>query len=283
MEKGVNFVKMGIPRIGRFDILTYPVLGKGGMAKVRKVKINNREVAVKIPRRPHDEVFIESLYREVRVLSILTGVSNIVSFQGFILLRQASFKSDHTPCSTFEIIDGPNLERKCLKKGSPLAPIQALNITEDIALALAGMHQKGVAHRDVKPGNILLSAGKGILIDFDLAKGIGKPTNTAGTPGYIAPECYNFIPPSERTDIFALGMSLFEISTGKYAIEDHRSMFSGTDLKKNFGEINTRMANSNLSTPMKDLVLRMTAFYPHDRPQSCEQVMEDIEKTKEKL
>jgi serine/threonine protein kinase len=279
----VSLAKMGIPRIGRLDLFTCPLLGQGGMAKVRKVKIKDREVAVKIPNRPHSRVYIESLYREARVLIALSGVPNIVSFQGFILLRQASFNSDHTPCSTFEVIDGPNLESKCLKSESPLPPIEALNITNDIALALACMHQKGVAHRDVKPANILFTGSRAILIDFDLTKEIGIPIAAAGTVGYISPESYNFVSPSERTDIFALGITLFEISAGIYALEVKPPGFFSSGSKQNFSEIEVRVKGSNLPIPMKDLILRMAAIYPHDRPSSCEEVMEEIAKTKEKL
>jgi serine/threonine protein kinase len=273
---------MEIPRIGRLDLLSCPLLGKGGMARVRKVKLEDHEVAVKIPVWPNKSVYIEAIRREARVLSNLSGGPNIVTFKGIIHLNQPSFQSEFTPCSIFELIDGPDLGHKCLKGGSPLSTIQALNVTKDISLALAYAHQRGVAHGDVKPGNILWKGGRGVLIDFDQARDIGSDAGTARTDGYMAPECYTLMALSGRTDIFALGITLFEISTGIHAISRSRGLLSSRS-DPDFGTVEKKVSGSNLSTPVKDLILRMAALAPQDRPLNCQEVMEAVEKTKEKL
>lgn len=121
-----------------------------------------------------------------------------------------------------EYIEGLSL-KDLLQKAAPLPPGVALAITDQILQALAFVHQHHVIHRDVKPGNILLSsAGQAKLSDFGLAQIEAEPTVTQqgaliGTPAYMAPEQISGERLDGRTDLFSLGAVLYEMLSGRQA------------------------------------------------------------------
>ncbi len=105
--------------------------------------------------------------------------------------------------------------------GQPLPVARALAIACDIARGLQALHRRGIVHRDVKPGNILFRAnGEAVLGDFGLARALGPPlalpelADTAGTPAYMSPEQREAAPLDARSDLYSLGVVLWEMLAG---------------------------------------------------------------------
>jgi eukaryotic-like serine/threonine-protein kinase len=125
-------------------------------------------------------------------------------------------------------VDGESLRTRIEEEGM-LAVSDAINILQDVADALAFAHERGVIHRDVKPGNVLLSGGHAILADFGIASAVQAPTEErltrtgvgVGTPGYMAPEQLAGDPTVDaRADVFALGVLGYEMLAGKAPFDD---------------------------------------------------------------
>jgi eukaryotic-like serine/threonine-protein kinase len=180
------------------------LLGSGGMGRVYRATDTRlgRRVAVKIS----TEQFSGRFEREARAISALNH-PNI--------------------CTLYDV--GPNylvmelLEDSTLadeiKKG-PLAPEQVFRYGAQIASALAEAHSSGIVHRDLKPGNIMVTRHGVKVLDFGLAKvsseaGITESDMVMGTPGYMAPEQIEGSEPDARMDLFALGLVLYEMTTGR--------------------------------------------------------------------
>src|SRR5262249_26544435 len=107
------------------------------------------------------------------------------------------------------------------KLTQPLPIAEALRYTAEIAHALAIIHAAGIVHRDLKPGNIMLRDNGSIaLIDFGIShslgsEAVGNPAAISGTPSYMSPEQARGEPTDERTDLYALGVILYQMLTGE--------------------------------------------------------------------
>jgi serine/threonine protein kinase len=181
-------------------------LGAGGMGQVyRGIDTRlGRAVAIKIV----SERFSERFEREAKAISSLNH-PNICTLY------------DVGPnYLVMELVDGVDLAER-LKKG-PLPLEQTLLYGSQVADALAAAHARGVVHRDLKPGNIMVAKAGVKVLDFGLAKSDGDETITStraimGTPAYMAPEQREGAQTDPRTDIYALGLVLYEMATGKRA------------------------------------------------------------------
>jgi serine/threonine-protein kinase len=121
-----------------------------------------------------------------------------------------------------ELVEGEDLKRLLERRGvSP--PGEAAVLAATVADALQAAHALGIVHRDVKPGNIMISPGGGVhLLDFGLARGVGvdmtaltRTGTILGTPAYMSPEQFDAFGVDERSDIYSLGVVLFELLTGR--------------------------------------------------------------------
>lgn len=195
-------------------------LGEGGMGEVflaRQLSLD-REVAVKVVRREllTEEWFVERLEREARLLARLRN-PHLVTVHDFLRLP------DGTAAVVMELVEGGNLRDRLRGAASGLPSDEALTIIRQVASALAVAHAEGVVHRDIKPENILLDSEARVRVsDFgmalSLAPGAPRLTRTgaaAGTPGYLAPEQFTGTATDARVDIFALGVLLYEMLTGR--------------------------------------------------------------------
>jgi class 3 adenylate cyclase len=185
-------------------------LGRGSMGVVYRA-VDERlgqMVALKILR-TSSPARREQLVREVRLARQVThpAVCRVYDFE----------EAGHECFLTMELVDGENLATLLLRVGR-LAPDRVLAIAREVAGGLAEAHASGVLHRDLKPANLLMdAAGHVCITDFGIATG-GDPADAlalpAGTPAYMAPEQRSGGPLSAQTDLYALGVVLYELLTG---------------------------------------------------------------------
>src|ERR1035438_2785982 len=183
-------------------------IGAGGMGEVYRATDTRlaREVAIKTCR----QEFGERFQREARAIASLN--------HGHI----CSLYDVGPNYLVMELLEGETLAEK-LKRG-PLSIERTLLHGGEIADALAAAHAKGVVHRDIKPGNVMLTKAGVKVLDFGLAKVSHDESLTGsnvvmGTPAYMAPEQREGRPCDARTDIYALGLMLHEMATGKRCVK----------------------------------------------------------------
>src|SRR3989441_8217538 len=189
-------------QLGPFQIEV--LLGAGGMGEVyRAVDTRlDRKVAIKISTEP----FSARFEREARAIATLNHPHICTLYDvgpNYLVM---------------ELVEGETLAAK-LKRGK-LSIDDTLLYGGQIAAALAEAHSKGITHRDLKPGNIMIAKNGVKVLDFGLAKSTGDETVTVssaimGSPAYMAPEQLEGKPCDARTDIFALGLVLREMATGR--------------------------------------------------------------------
>ena len=202
-------------KLGPYEILA--PIGKGGMGEVYRARDTrlNREVAVKVSA----ERFTERFEHEARAIAALNH---------FNICHLYDVGSNYL---VMELVDGPTLAERLKQGAMPLE--EALAAAGQIADALDAAHEKGITHRDLKPGNIKIKPdGTVKVLDFGLAKMGGTPTvqsdnsptvtmtQTAagvilGTASYMSPEQARGKPVDHRADIYAFGLVLYEMLTGE--------------------------------------------------------------------
>ena len=192
------------------------LLGRGGMAEVYKVWDQDRsvDIAMKVLRQDiaYDPVFLRRFQREAQSLSELQH-PNIVRFYGLEREKLLTFL-------LMEFVDGYSLQAEILlAEGKPLPDKRILDVLDQICSALSYAHKKGLVHCDIKPGNIMLERNgeRVLLTDFGIARTIDAATSTlvgAGTPAYMPPELIKGLDPKPQSDIYSLGIVLYEMLTG---------------------------------------------------------------------
>lgn len=191
------------------------VIATGGMAQVRRAtdEVLGREVAIKIlhPHLAADPVLVDRFRREAVAAARLTHPAIVAIYD--------TVAEDGINAIVMELIEGITL-RQFLDQRGPLDPTDAVDIITGVAEALQVAHEAGIVHRDVKPANILLCDDRRVKVtDFGIAKaGVGgdlTETGTMiGTAKYLAPEQVRGESVDPRTDIYALGVVLYECLTG---------------------------------------------------------------------
>lgn len=193
-------------------------LGKGAMGVVWRALDEQlgREVAVKelrMPRGLTPEKWAEAserMTREAKAAGQLTGHPHVITVLGII-------EHDNRPWIIMELLP-PGTLRDRLQQGPIPAP-EAADIALKVLSALAAAHDTGVIHRDVKPANILIGGGRVVLTDFGIAKGPGDETLTdahsvIGSPPYMSPQRVNGHDATPESDLWALGVTMFQMVTG---------------------------------------------------------------------
>jgi serine/threonine protein kinase len=199
-------------RIGSYEIVE--VLGNGGMGEVFRVRhlISDRMEAMKVllSASSTTQDMLERFTREIRVLAGLNHPS--------IAALHTAFHHDNQLIMVMEYVEGRNL-RLSMEQGITLS--QALSYTRQLLTALDYAHSRGIIHRDIKPSNMMITPDDRIkILDFGLALAMPDPRLTmtgaiVGSMHYIAPEQISGEPYDARSDLYAVGVTLFEMVTGK--------------------------------------------------------------------
>ncbi|UDY24959.1 serine/threonine-protein kinase [Nocardioides sp. Kera G14] len=244
-------------------------LGRGGTADVYRAtdRLLERPVAVKVLRESPDDRRDRARFElEARTLAGLSHPHLVpVLDAGMVNLG-----ADERPYLVMELVEGPTL-RELIQRG-PMAPDRVRLIGSQVADALAYAHARGIVHRDVKPGNVLIGRDdQSKLVDFGIARLMGdtaRHTQTGiaiGTAAYVSPEQVRAQAITEATDIYSLGLVLLEALTGVRA-------FPGPAAEAAIARL-TRHPHipSELPVEWRTLLTYMTAYRPVERP-SAEEV-----------
>lgn len=205
-------LKTGMIIAQRYEILGK--IGTGGMADVYKAKDHklNRFVAVKVlkPEFREDTTFIRKFRSEAQAAAVLTHPNIVNVFD--------VGEDDGVCYIVMELIEGITLKEYISKKGR-LSVKEATSIAIQVSMGLEAAHSHGIVHRDVKPQNIIISMdGKVKLTDFGIARAASSNTissNVMGSVHYSSPEQVRGGYSDEKSDIYSLGITLYEMVTGK--------------------------------------------------------------------
>jgi eukaryotic-like serine/threonine-protein kinase len=200
--------------LGRYELLAE--LGRGGMGAVFRARDQDldREVAIKVlsPLLAGDPGFVERFRREARLVAGLRHPNIVVLFDWG--------NQDGVPYLVMELLDGLSLRQRIGRDGRlPLSTV--LDLVRQCADALDYAHQRGIVHRDVKPGNVMVDAAEhATLTDFGIARALSGSDLTIaggiiGTPEYLSPEQALGQPVDARSDVYSLGIMAYELLVGR--------------------------------------------------------------------
>ena len=253
-------------------------IARGGMATVyRAVDLRlDRPVAVKVmhPALAEDAEFVSRFTREAKAAARLSHPNVVAVFDqgsdgGVVFL-------------VMEYVDGATL-RDLIRERGRLSPRQSLDVMAPVLSALEAAHSAGIVHRDIKPENVLISGdGRIKVADFGLARAIADSNLTAttglliGTAAYLAPEQIEHGTADPRTDLYAAGIVLYELLTGK------PPYVGATPMAVVFKHVHEQVPAPSLVQPevprqIDALVLDATQREPADRPPTAAELLEQLE------
>lgn len=263
--------------LGHYEIVAE--LGRGGMGVVYKgyEPALTRYVAIKelSPALAHDHNLVERFLREARSMAALNDPHIIqVYFIG---------QENNQPFFAMEFVEGESLSQLIKREGRlPIADV--LKILLQTARGLQTAHERGVVHRDIKPANLMLDLrGRVKIADFGIALARqefdAKLTGTGefvGTPGYLSPEICLGKSVDARSDLFALGIVMFESLTGRLPFSDESPLKLMLDVVQ--AEIpDIRDINKEVDAGTAAILTRLVAKDPGDRYQSAADLIDDLE------
>lgn len=253
-------------------------LARGGMAQVYLARDRSldRPVAVKelVPEFAGDPSFVERFRREAQAAANLSH-PNIVGVYDW-------GAQDGTYFIVMEYVDGPSLSR-VLRSDGPFHPRRAAEIAAEVAAGLGFAHSHGVVHRDVKPGNVLLTrSGQAKVTDFGIARALSSSDedltqagSVMGTATYFSPEQAQGLPVDPRSDLYSLGVVLYELVTG-------RPPFSGdTPLAIAYKHVQDQPAPpstlmAGLPEALEAIIMKLLSKRPDDRYATAEELRADL-------
>ena len=249
--------------IGRFELVRE--IGRGGFGIVWEARDRElrRGVAFKAVR-AGDRASLreEALSREAQAVAQLAH-PNLVTLYDV-------GRCEHGPYLVLELLRGQPLSERL--EGGKLAVREALHLATEIAKGVAHAHEAGVVHRDLKPDNVLVcDDGRVKVLDFGLAHAFGRKRISGGTPAFMAPEQWEDAPEDERTDIFALGVILYQSLSGELPFAGKSSESTAPQLQvPDLPEL-------------AELVGQMLARAPVDRPRNGAAVLAALQRITELL
>lgn len=259
---------------GRYEIME--VIGVGGMAVVYKAfdNIDHRIVAVKILKSEYlaNEEFKRRFRNESKAVAVL-------SHPNIVRVYDVSF-GDAIQYIVMEYVEGITLKNYITQQGI-VDPREALYFITQLLRALKHAHDKGIVHRDIKPQNILLvSDGTIKVTDFGIARISENATRTMtdgaiGSVHYISPEQAKGSHTDSRTDLYAAGVILYEMMTGKLPFQSDNAVSVALMQLQN-DPTRPREINANIAEGLEEIIIRAMQKNPAERYQSANEMLADI-------
>jgi serine/threonine protein kinase len=264
--------------LGHYEIVSE--LGRGGMGVVYKgyEPALARYVAIKelSSALSHDPAVVERFLREARSMALLNDPH--------IIQIYSIGQENELPFFVMEFVDGSSVAA-LIQRDMHLQPGDALKIVHQTAKGLSAAHDRGVIHRDVKPANLILSQrGQVKIADFgialanaDMNQKLTSAGEMVGTPGYLPPELLLGKAVDQRSDVYALGVVLFEMLTG-------RTPFSDASVYKLMLDVvqtevpDVREINSDIDPGVAAILAKMLIKDPAKRYQSMAELITDLDK-----
>ena len=253
------------------------VIGRGGMSTVYRGTdlALDRVVAVKVALDPLVEqspIYLERFRREANAAAA-------IDHPGVVTVYDAGADGP-TRFIVMEFVHGRSLA-DILRERSPLEPAEAADIAAQAADALSAAHARGIVHRDIKPGNIMVTPDGSVkVLDFGIARAVdsGTLTQTAtvlGTSAYMSPEQALGQPADARSDIYSLGCVLYEMLTGE---PPFRAEVAAAVMHQHVRVQPKPASERNPAVPpaLNALVMEMLAKAPGDRPQTAAEVRDRL-------
>ncbi len=259
---------------GRYELLE--VIGTGGMAVVYKARCHrlNRLVAVKVLKDEFsaDEDFLRRFRAEGEAVAMLSH-PNIVQVFDVSASEDANY-------IVMELIDGISLKQYMEVKGI-LNWKETLHFATQIAKGLEHAHSRGIVHRDIKPHNVMvLKNGSVKVMDFGIAQVMNKSNTLTkealGSVHYISPEQAKGSFTDSRSDIYSLGVVMFEMMTGRPPY-DGDSPVAVAIQHINGGAPRPTSLNPNIPVGMEQIIMKAMALEPKDRYSSATELLSDLE------
>jgi len=256
-------------------------IGVGGMAEVWRGydRTLNRTVAIKtlLPQFARDASFVDRFRREAQAAARL-------NHPGIVSVYDSGTDGE-TPYIVMQFIEGRTLA-DYLASGKTIPPMKAAQVAKEIAEALAAAHAEGVIHRDIKPANVMVTReGKVLVMDFGIARLISGPETAPqtsavlGTASYLSPEQAQGQSVDARSDIYALGVVLYEMLTG-------RPPFTGdSPMAIAYKQVNATpeapsSVNPEVPPELDAVVMRALSKNPANRYQTGQEFADDLERAR---
>ncbi len=266
---------------GRYVILEE--LGRGGMGRVYKVldKEINEDVALKLlsPEIASDEMTIERFRNEIKFARKVTH-KNVCRMHDLN-------KAEDTYFITMEYVAGEDL-KSLIKRIGQFSEGKAIALAKQVCEGLAEAHRLGVVHRDLKPQNIMIDKqGNAHIMDFGIArslevKGLTEAGMLIGTPDYMSPEQAEGEEVDHRSDIYSLGVVLYEMVTGKVPFEGKTAVSIAMKHKSEI-PIAPKELSSQISEEINAVILRCMEKDRENRFQTIEELLAELKAVEEGL
>ncbi len=262
--------------LGKYQITER--LGRGGMAEVYKAYHPQLEryAAVKVLHGflAEGEDFQARFQREAKAIAALRH-PNIVQIYDID-------NDDDNYFMVMEFVDGGTLKDRLIQTSGPLAIKEMAHIFREVASALDYAHRHGVLHRDIKPANVLLDgSGRVVLTDFGIARIVSETQFTVtgtlvGTPAYMSPEQGKGMPIASPSDIYSLGIILYEMVTGKVPFDADTPL---AVIHKHINEPlpSPRTIREDIPRVLEAVIVKALAKEPEDRYQSAAEMVDAAE------
>ena len=268
-------IQIGKLFAGRYRILKS--IGRGGMADVYLAKdliLDNEEVAIKVLRTNYqtDQIAVARFQREARAMAELNH-PNIVSIRDI-------GEEDGQQFLVMEYVDGSDL-KKHIQDHAPLSNNEVVRIMEEVLSAMTLAHQQGIIHRDLKPQNILLTKDGTVKVtDFGIAVAFAETSLTQtnsmlGSVHYLSPEQARGSKATVQSDIYAMGIMLFEMLTGHIPYDGDSAV---TIALQHFQKPLPSIIDENKNVPqaLENVVIKATAKRLSDRYASTFEMSRDL-------
>ena len=281
MQTPIKELTSGSTFAGRYQIIEE--LGKGGMGRVYKVFDTDikEKVALKLlkPEIASDKEMIERFSNELKLARRIRHKNVCGMFD--------LGKAEGTSFITMEYVPGQDL-RGLIRQSKQLAVGTAVTIAKQVCEGLEEAHRLGIIHRDLKPGNIMIDReGNAKIMDFGIARSIREKGTTApnvliGTPEYMSPEQTEAKEVDQRSDIYSLGIILYEMATGRVPFEGETALAIAMKQK---GEMpkNPKEFNPHIPDDLAGVILKCLEKERPRRYQAASDVRAELERIEKGL